>query len=131
MHRIIYTLMLISFVACNTTKKVQTKSETKATATATNTNTYRFGVSFYSIGTGIDGAARDQMLEYIASFEQKNKLKLLMEKFAWGREGEVDYCFKLSELDKKKQDQFVTEIKKVLRKSTRIHYKENEDCVRR
>ncbi len=129
MRYLFYTLLFIGMASCTQSKK--------ATQTATNTQTaekdpskYRFGISFYSIGTGTDGAARQQMMDYIHQFEQKEGVTLTYEKYAWGKEGEIDYCFKLKELTPKQQENFILQIKQKLNKSTRVHYKEYSDCAR-
>lgn len=69
---------------------------------------YRLSVSFISIGAGIDRKAKPQYSKYIIEFAQKNKIKLNCEIVNWGREGEVDYCFELTELDEKQQELFLT-----------------------
>ena len=55
-------------------------------------------------------------------------MKLNYETTNWGREGEVDYCLKLAELDKKKQELFITEIKEILKNSALVRFKENTLC---
>ena len=46
----------------------------------------------------------------------------------WGREGEVDYCFKLAELSKEEQATFIAAIKSELKDSERVSIKENVPC---
>ena len=55
-------------------------------------------------------------------------MQLSYETTNWGREGEVDYCFKLTELDKKKQKLFIIETKEILKTSSLVRYKENITC---
>ena len=71
---------------------------------------------------------RKQFDQYLADYEQKNKVKLEYEITPWGREGEADYCFQLTALDNKKQDQFIMQTKEVLKKSSLVRYSENVTC---
>jgi len=130
MKNLISLFAIITLFACNSTKKVTDQNATTSTTQntiATDTN-YRFSVSFISIGAGTDKKARQDYDQYIIQYEQKNKIKLSYEITPWGREGEKDYCFMLTELDKKKQELFVTETKEILKNSSLVQYKENAPC---
>ncbi|MFA6152061.1 MAG: hypothetical protein WC716_12115 [Chitinophagaceae bacterium] len=124
-----YCLLFLALGACTHSKKV-TQPTPVSRIEETDSSQYRFGISFYSIGAGIDGVARQQMMDYIRQFEQKEGVTLTYEKYAWGKEGEQDYCFRLNELSPGKQEYFITQIKETLKKSTRVHYKEHSDCAR-
>jgi hypothetical protein len=130
MTNLIFLFAVITLFGCNSSKKVTDQNET--TAATENTMTpdanYRFSVSFISIGAGTDKNAIQQFDAYIAEYQQKNKLKLSFEITKWGREGEIDYCLKLSELDKKKQELFITKTKETLQSSSLVRYKENAAC---
>lgn len=130
MTNLISLFAIITLFACNSTKKVTDKNATTSTNqnTITTDTNYRFSVSFISIGAGTDKKAKKQYDIYITEYEQKNKIKLSYEIANWGREGEINYCFKLTELDKKKQELFVTETKEILKNSSLVRYKENATC---
>ncbi len=130
MKKLIFLIAIITLFACNSTKKVTDKKTTTSTTqnTITTDTNYRFSVSFISIGAGTDKKAKQQYDHYITEYEQKNKVKLNYEITNWGREGEVDYCFKLVELDKKKQELFIIETKEILKSSSLVRYKENMTC---
>lgn len=100
----------------------------KSTGKGTTTDNSRFIVSFISIGGGPDMKNKKKYDAYITEFEQKNKIKLSYEITSWGKEGEFDYCFKLTELNKKKQEVFIAEIKEVLKNSSLIRFNENTPC---
>ena len=51
--------------------------------------------------------------------------KFLYEKKYWGREGEVNFCFMLNELNKDNQEKFILESKNLLSNSTRVRFKES------
>jgi hypothetical protein len=130
MKNLISLFAIITLFACNSTKKVTDQNATTSTTQntiATDTN-YRFSVSFISIGAGTDKKAKQQFDSYITEYQQINKIKLSYEITNWGREGEIDYCLKLTELDKKKQELFVTETKEILKNSSLVRYKENAPC---
>ncbi len=121
---------MFALFACNSAKNVTDKKTINSTNqdTISSDINYRFSVSFISIGSGIDKQSKHKYDQYITEYEQKNKLQLSYETTNWGREGEVDYCFKLTELDKKKQKLFIIETKEILKTSSLVRYKENITC---
>ncbi|MEO5569568.1 MAG: hypothetical protein ABIT08_15060, partial [Bacteroidia bacterium] len=50
------------------------------------------------------------------------------EVFPWGREGETDFCFPLSELKEVQQKEFVNEIKVKYKGHDLVQFAENEPC---
>jgi hypothetical protein len=54
---------------------------------------------------------------------------LKQESFPWGREGEVDYCFQLSELNNSDQQSFINEIKSSIGTSKLVQVAENQPCI--
>lgn len=89
---------------------------------------YRFNVSFFSIGSGIDGKARRHYLDFIKEYEAKNNVKIAFEVAKWGKEGETDYCFKLSELKTEQQSDFISDSKELLTNAKNVRYSENTAC---
>jgi hypothetical protein len=89
---------------------------------------YRFTVSFYSPGNGIDHAVKGKYDNFVADFGKRHKVKLQHETVSWGREGEVDYCFPLTELSTTDQAAFVKESLAILKASERVNTKENTTC---
>ncbi len=87
-------------------------------------NSVRYVVSFYSIGQGIDAATHDEFVKFLNSYPKK----ISFEPKHWGREGEIDYCLSLSELNPAEQMEFVNKAKAVLAKSKLVHQKENAQC---
>lgn len=125
MKKYLYILALVPLAACHNPKKVPVKQPVTAQQTTGN---MRFIVSFISIGSGTDREAMRQFDTYITKFEEKNSVKLNAEKTNWGREGEIDYCFKLDELKVKQQETFIKETRELLKNSTRVRYMENSPC---
>ncbi|MEI6879916.1 MAG: hypothetical protein WCK82_01055 [Bacteroidota bacterium] len=130
MKNLIFLIAMFALFACNSAKNVTDKKTINSTNqdTISSDINYRFSVSFISIGSGIDKQSKHKYDQYITEYEQKNKLQLSYETTNWGREGEVDYCFKLTELDKKKQKLFIIETKEILKTSSLVRYKENITC---
>ena len=95
------------------------------TVTTTVEDTYRLVVSFYSKGEGIDNKVNEAFVKVLDS----NSKKIVYEPTHWGREGEIDYCLKLSELSSIEQNDFVKKVKEVLSKSSLVHINENAKCV--
>ena len=130
--------IFLFFVSCKTSKNnSEVKEEKKKTETViasdthpqSNSNNYRFTISFFSRGNGTDGATIEKLNKFIKEYEEKNKVKLVCEITHWGKEGETDYCLKLSEINPKQQDQFVSDAKTLLQTSNIVTIAENTTCV--
>ncbi len=125
------TLLLLTGItffafACKNQEKT-TENNTKKMNQSQNT--YALVVSFISIGQGVDQKAIEQFNQLIADIEQKKQVKINYEKIPWGREGEVDYCFNLSELDKETRQLFLTKTDELLSKNTLVKVEKNAACV--
>ena len=126
MKNLIYFIAIIIVIACNSTSKIaENKLQQK---TILPDSIYRFTVSFISIGSGTDSEARQQFSRFIQQFNKENNITINTEITNWGREGEMDYCLKLNELNKQQQDRFIAETKKILKNSTLVRYNENSIC---
>lgn len=90
---------------------------------------YRLIVSFISIGEGPDFNAKTGLDRVIADWEKQKGTALKQEQFPWGREGEVDYCFQLSELNATDQQSFISEIKTAIGTSKLVQISENQPCM--
>lgn len=86
---------------------------------------YRVTISFASRGSGIDHATQATFLKWMGEFQPH----VVYEETHWGREGEVDYCLKLSELSTKDQERFVKEARSQLGNKDLIFLKENTPCA--
>ena len=129
MTKLIFLCAVITLLGCSSTKNAADQNATTTVTQNTMSDAnYHLIVSFISIGAGTDTNAMQQFDTYIAEYQQNNHLKLSFEVTKWGREGEVDYCLKLAELDKKKQELFITEIKEILKNSALVRFKENALC---
>ncbi len=123
MKSIVYICILFSLVSCDTPKRLAKKKAKEELLTA-DIN-YRFSVSFISIGSGTDGKAKKVFEAFIADFNTKNKCKLVYETTPWGREGEVDCCFPLDELNASEQNNFIEGLKKAIAGKELIQINEN------
>jgi len=123
MTKLLYLLLIVALTGCITSKKTRKELKPK-----TNISNYRFSVSFISIGSGTDIKAKQQFDQFIKQFGLRNNVELSYETGLWGREGECDYCFKLSKLDKNQQETFISETKEALKGSNLVRYKEYSNC---
>ena len=140
-------LSLSTSIACKSSKQknsapAQASTENRATtvvdevktgdtATASSVpepSTYGFTVSFYSTGGGTDSKMIDRFNAFVASYEKEKNVTLAHETNGWGREGEVDYCFKLAELSEKERIDFSQQAMKLLSESQLVHYMQNGQC---
>lgn len=88
----------------------------------------RITVSFISIGGGIDHKTKEKLDKYIVDFGKKNGAKLQYEQVGWGREGEIDYCFPLTEVKEPLKSTFVKEVKAMVGENELVKIKENTTC---
>ncbi len=127
MKPLICLLIAITFAACHTTKNPGEKN-TPVEATSATDALYRFSVSFISIGAGPDRKSRQRYDQFISDYQQLHNTTVEYIISPWGKEGEVDYCFLLSELDSSEQQQFIKESKEFLENSSLVRYRENTAC---
>jgi len=138
----IVLVALVISVSCKTSKDTSSSTNTVKSDGAdkieqsspdepVNDSIYRLYISFFSRASGIDGKVKVAFDAFIVKFESDNKLKIEYETVRWGREGEIDMCFKLDELSKKKQEEFVVKSKEILSKSDRVYVYENAICRRK
>ena len=131
MKKIFFLASLISLacISCKSKKEaVKTTENTANTATSSVDTpvTYRLIVSFISKGAGTDSQKRTAFLAYVDGHALKPTYKTV----TWGREGETDYCFNLSELKSKKDlVTFIDEIKKIAAGSDMMKVSENAECM--
>lgn len=126
MKNILHTLFAVAIIFGSYSCKSKKETASKAPeTTVVADDVYRLWVSFYSAGEGIDLATIEQFKKFIDSQAKK----IAYEETSWGREGEVDYCLKLSELNSAEQADFIKNAKELLSKSKLVHVEENKKCV--
>ncbi len=89
---------------------------------------YAFTVSFFSIGEGTDAKMMNRFKEFIENYNKEKNVSLVYDLNAWGREGEADFCFMLSELDQSQRADFIEKGTKLLSESKLVHLGENTQC---
>ncbi|MCC6384611.1 MAG: hypothetical protein LC117_03005 [Bacteroidia bacterium] len=89
---------------------------------------WRLIVSFISIGEGTDLAAQEQFDKYIDEWRKNKGMNVSYLSVPWGREGEVDFCFRLDEMDSSLSAQFISGMKDRLKGSSLIRISEYEQC---
>jgi len=90
--------------------------------------TSRLVVSFYSICCGIDHKTKEKLDKFIKQYEKAKGKRLTKAAVRWGREGEIDYCLKLSELSPRQQKKFISKVRSLLKRSKLVHINENVAC---
>lgn len=123
------SLVSLACISCKA-KKESMKSTENVPASLTNSPespiTYRLIVSFISKGAGTDSEKRIAFLAYVVSHPKKPAYKTVI----WGREGEADYCFTLSEFSSKKElISFIEDIKKIAAGTDMVKISENAECL--
>lgn len=144
----IVTIILLSFSCISSKQTAETSASPTPSATgpaqheatANNSgvqenkdeNSYRLMISFISIGEGTDREAK-QIFDAALSDWEKNKMKagggnIEYETIPWGREGEVDFCFTLKEMNTNDQVQFIKIIREKFTGHSLVQFAENEPC---
>ena len=128
-RNILSVILLVSVIlACKSKKNTTTAASAAAPVqqqALPADDSYRIAVSFYSIGEGIDNKTKAEFENFLNTYPKK----IAFEPTHWGREGEIDYCLKLSELSASEQADFVKKAKELLSKSKLVHVDENAKCV--
>lgn len=88
-------------------------------------DTFRLVVSFISIGAGTDPEAKAILEAYVYDYKLKNNKVVSYYMIPWGREGEVDCCFPLDELNASEQNNFIDGLNKVIQGKELIQITEN------
>ena len=116
---------------------IENKEEVKSKDTDTQpyeksqTENYSMVVSFYSIGSGIDRPVAQEFDYLVKDFQEQFGENFVSERVSWGREGEIDYCIQLGKLKTASLDSFKSRAGIILKKTDRVHMKENAPCIRR
>jgi hypothetical protein len=123
--RLLVTLSIISAVALfsckNSSKAMEADKITTTKPNSSNGNItevikneegiYDIIISFASRGAGINRDARKSLDEALEKFTTENKVELNLEKYGWGREGEVDYLILTKNLSTKQKKALIAQIK--------------------
>lgn len=116
---------LFLLLAC---KNMENTHSEKCKVHVTSDTLYRFQVSFISIGSGTDRNAKQKFNDFIGEFNNANQVNIVPEIVNWGREGEVDYCFKLLGIDSSMQIKFISESNLIFIGNTLVKCFENMPC---
>lgn len=110
--------VLAVFVLVGTINTAQAQQQTE--------EKYPVKVSFISYGAGTDAKAGKVFEAFLNSY----KTKIAYENTAWGREGEHDFCFKLTEFKKRKQKKFIAKLKAEMKPYELVRITENTTCAK-
>lgn len=83
----------------------------------------RFLVAFISKGEGIDRTQKANLDAWL-----KNQKGADYSISPWGREGEMNYCFPLTNKSKSEQESFIRELKNQITDRDRVYFYENVPC---
>jgi hypothetical protein len=92
----------------------------------TDTGKVRVMVSFISKGEGIDQQSKNKFDLWLAG-----RPNIQYNISPWGREGEVSYCFQLSNLSTDEQAAFVSDIRNLLTNRSLVYINEHIACEKR
>lgn len=129
----IITIAIAALLSCKNSKSTTAVTTDTKPKTEMNDNpridlpdsVYRVIVSFISIGEGTDGKAMEQLNQIIDQHQKDFGMPVAKEEIRWGREGEVDVCFKLLGQDKKAKDTFVRNLQDAFKGNQLVFVEEN------
>lgn len=129
----IITIAIAELLSCKNSKSTTAVTTDTKPKTEMNDNpridlpdsVYRVIVSFISIGEGTDGKAMEQLNQIIDQHQKDFGMPVAKEEIRWGREGEVDVCFKLLGQDKKAKDTFVRNLQDAFKGNQLVFVEEN------
>ena len=135
----VFTIYFLIAAGCShktTPLSAETKADTLQIEDSTertknissDSSTYRFIVGFYSIGSGTETEQISKFKTFAGEYAQKIGKKISIEKFPWGREGEVDYCMHLENLSQDEQSDFISKTKDILKTAQWVHFFQNAEC---
>ncbi|HET6991298.1 MAG TPA: hypothetical protein VFJ43_08250, partial [Bacteroidia bacterium] len=93
-------------------------------ATDTTQDIYRVTVSFISKGQGIDLATEETFVKWLKEQPKHPAYDVTQ----WGREGEKNYCLKLTELSTREQEIFVRDLRTQLTDKELVFVSEYARC---
>lgn len=129
------TLLVISCsMACKTHRKDSQTDVDKATTAKDSTaavvdqapDTFRVVISLISIGEGTDPEGMGKVARFLDNYEKQTGKKPVYSSQRWGREGEMDLNFMLTELNPKEQADFVEQLQKAMTGQQLILVTENK-----
>lgn len=88
-------------------------------------DSFRLVVSFISFGAGTDPESKAILDSYVYEYKLKNNKVVTYYMIPWGREGEVDCCFPLDELNASEQNDFIEGLKKAIAGKELMQINEN------
>ena len=128
-------VLIVAMAGSCKTNKNTTAETPKQEPAATNPRVdlpdsmYRVIVSFISIGAGTDGAAKEKLEQVVQQYQTEVGMPVAHEEIACGREGEVDYCFRLLGQDKKSKDSFVQHLRDTFKGNSLVQITENTPAL--
>lgn len=134
MFKSIFIVISVAFfgtLSCQTAKQSKKQGETTSPniSIESENDNYRFIASFISKGAGKDSKLLKSYISFISYYEKRNNLSLSKDVIVWGREGEKDICFKLSELSSEKQIEFINQSKALFNNSDLVIFSENSKSI--
>ena len=108
--------------------KLDTPLEETSNQEKIKVSAYAFTASFFSTGEGSDGKMIQRFKDFITSYNTEKNVNLVYNLNYWGREGEADFCFQLTELSQDQRADFIQKSKDLLSGSKLVHVAENGQC---
>lgn len=125
----------LSFYSCKSqsqamhSSNLDTNNSDKKNTPSNEPGVYDIIVSFASKGTGINRDVKKKLDDALTLFGQNNEVTLNIEKYGWGREGEVDYLFLIKNLSTKQQKDLKAKVKEVIGDTEMIFISYDSKCV--
>lgn len=125
----------LSFYSCKTqsqtmdTNNIEPVNTENENTSANEEGVYDIIISFASKGTGINRDVKQKLDDALTLFSQNNEITLNIEKYGWGREGEIDYLFLTKNLSTKQTKELKAKVKEVIGDTEMIFISYDSKCV--
>lgn len=120
---ILYILTFTCLFSCDMNKSLSNRD--KSITEDSSVKKFSIIISFFSPGNGIDYRTKKKLVNFLNS----NYPEIKYEKINWGKEGEVDFCFKLIELKKNRKSEFLNLINEITSISNRVKTYKNTTYI--
>ena len=100
----------------------------KRISQSTSKEIEKINVSFFSIGEGIDFDALKEYKSFIDSYKTASGKSLTYETINWGREGETDFCFDMTNISDNESKKFLNETREKLKDNKLVNIELNQKC---
>jgi len=120
-------MVTLGFTGCKSKKSVE-KPDQGAVEAPVKKSIERWVVTFDSEGSGPDNQAIRLLERKMVEWQETYRWELFPERIAWGKEGEMDYCFPINQFSDFAPQRLDALFKETFGDNPRVHWAKVPDC---